>query len=141
MSEPDHILIVEDEPITRQQLVAYFEEEGFRVSSTDSGDEVQKIIDETNVVLLLLDIKLPGKDGLTLTREIRANSDIGIILVTSKQEQIDRLDPRIEHVDGPYDEVRATLPTAAMQLRGVIQRTRPDCIITNSLATALTPTA
>ena len=91
MSEPDHILVVEDEPITREQLVSYFEEEGFRVSSTGSGDEVQKIVDDTDVVLVLLDIKLPGKDGLTLTREIRANSDIGIILVTSKQEQIDRI--------------------------------------------------
>jgi two-component system torCAD operon response regulator TorR len=91
MSEPDHILVVEDEPITREQLVSYFEEEGFRVSSTGSGDEVQKLVDETDVILVLLDIKLPGKDGLTLTREIRANSDIGIILVTSKQEQIDRI--------------------------------------------------
>ena len=91
MSETDHILIVEDEPITREQLVAYFEEEGFRVSSTGSGDEVHKIVNETDVILVLLDIKLPGKDGLTLTREIRTNSDIGIILVTSKQEQIDRI--------------------------------------------------
>ncbi|MCR9261975.1 MAG: response regulator [Pseudomonadaceae bacterium] len=91
MSEPDHILIVEDEPITREQLVAYFEDEGFRVSSTGSGDEVQKIVEDTDVILVLLDIKLPGKDGLTLTREIRAHSDIGIILVTSKQEQIDRI--------------------------------------------------
>ena len=91
MSEPDHILIVEDEPITREQLVSYFEEEGFRVSSTGSGDEVQNIIEENDVILVLLDIKLPGKDGLTLTREIRTNSDMGIILVTSKQEQIDRI--------------------------------------------------
>ena len=91
MSEPDHILIVEDEPITREQLVAYFEDEGFRVSSTGSGDEVQKVVENTDVILVLLDIKLPGKDGLTLTREIRAHSDIGIILVTSKQEQIDRI--------------------------------------------------
>ena len=91
MSEPDHILIVEDEPITREQLVAYFEDEGYRVSSTGSGEEVQKIVENTDVILVLLDIKLPGKDGLTLTREIRAHSDIGIILVTSKQEQIDRI--------------------------------------------------
>lgn len=91
MNETEHILIVEDEPITREQLVSYFEEEGFRVSSTGSGNEVQKIIDNTDVILVLLDIKLPGKDGLTLTREIRINSDVGIILVTSKQEQIDRL--------------------------------------------------
>jgi DNA-binding response OmpR family regulator len=91
MAEQDHILVVEDEPITREQLVSYFQEEGFKVSSTDSGDRVPGIVSDSNVVLVLLDIKLPGKDGLTLTREIRAHSDIGIILVTSKQEQIDRI--------------------------------------------------
>ena len=91
MAEQDHILVVEDEPITREQLVSYFEDEGFRVSSTGAGDEVLKLVADTDIILILLDIKLPGKDGLTLTREIRAQSDIGIILVTSKQEQIDRI--------------------------------------------------
>jgi len=89
--QQDHILVVEDEPITREQLVSYFEEEGFRVTSTGSGDEVLPLIVKSDVILVLLDIKLPGKDGLTLTREIRAESDIGVILVTSKQEQIDRI--------------------------------------------------
>ena len=91
MAEQDHILVVEDEPITREQLVSYFEDEGFRVTSTGSGDEVIPLVADSDVILVLLDIKLPGKDGLTLTREIRAQSDIGIILVTSKQEQIDRI--------------------------------------------------
>lgn len=91
MSDQDHILVVEDEPITREQVVSYFEEEGFLVSSTGSGDEVKKLLAENDITLLLLDIKLPGKDGLTLTREIRTDSDVGIILVTSKQEQIDRI--------------------------------------------------
>ena len=91
MAEQEHILIVEDEPITREQLVSYFEEEGYQVSSTGSGSEVLPMVSDNEVILVLLDIKLPGKDGLTLTREIRAQSDIGIILVTSKQEQIDRI--------------------------------------------------
>ncbi len=91
MAEQEHILVVEDEPITREQLVSYFKDEGFKVSSTGNGDEVVGLVNDTNVILVLLDIKLPGKDGLTLTREIRAHSDIGIILVTSKQEQIDRI--------------------------------------------------
>ena len=56
-----------------------------------NGDEVVPLVTDNDVILVLLDIKLPGKDGLTLTREIRAQSDIGIILVTSKQEQIDRI--------------------------------------------------
>jgi len=89
--QQDHILVVEDEPITRDQLVSYFEDEGFRVTSTGSGDEVLPLVTDSDVILVLLDIKLPGKDGLTLTREIRSQSDIGIILVTSKQEQIDRI--------------------------------------------------
>ncbi len=89
--QQDHILVVEDEPITREQLVSYFEEEGFKVTSTGSGDDVLPLISDNDVIAVLLDIKLPGKDGLTLTREIRAESDIGIILVTSKQEQIDRI--------------------------------------------------
>jgi two-component system torCAD operon response regulator TorR len=89
--QQDHILVVEDEPITRDQLVSYFEDEGFRVTSTGSGDEVLPLVMDSDVILVLLDIKLPGKDGLTLTREIRSQSDIGIILVTSKQEQIDRI--------------------------------------------------
>jgi len=102
MSEQDHILVVEDEPITREQLVSYFEAEGFRVTSTGSGDEVLKMVGNTDVILVLLDIKLPGKDGLTLTREIRAQSDVGIILVTSKQDQIDRI---LGLESGPADYV------------------------------------
>ncbi len=89
--QQDHILVVEDEPITRDQLVSYFEDEGFRVTSTGSGDEVLPLVADSDVICVLLDIKLPGKDGLTLTREIRGQSDVGIILVTSKQEQIDRI--------------------------------------------------
>jgi len=91
MAEQEHILVVEDEPITREQLVSYFEDEGFKVTSTGDGDDVVSLITDSDVILVLLDIKLPGKDGLTLTREIRSQSDIGIILVTSKQEQIDRI--------------------------------------------------
>ncbi|MDA1073347.1 MAG: response regulator [Proteobacteria bacterium] len=91
MVEQEHILVVEDEPITREQLVSYFEEEGYKVSSTGSGEEVLSMATGSDIIAVLLDIKLPGKDGLTLTREIRAQSDVGIILVTSKQEQIDRI--------------------------------------------------
>jgi DNA-binding response OmpR family regulator len=91
MAEQDHILVVEDEPITREQLVSYFEEEGFRVSSADTGERALQLLSEHDIILVLLDIKLPGKDGLTLTREIRTQSDLGVILVTSKQEQIDRI--------------------------------------------------
>jgi two-component system torCAD operon response regulator TorR len=85
------ILIVEDEPITRSQLAAHFEKEGYRVFTADSARGVQDLISDEEVEVCLIDINLPGKDGLTLTRELRAQSDIGIILVTSKDEQVDRI--------------------------------------------------
>ncbi|MGI9328456.1 MAG: response regulator [Pseudomonadales bacterium] len=122
MAEQDHILIVEDEPITREQLVSYFEEEGFKVSSTGQGDEVQRLMEENDVTLVLLDIKLPGKDGLTLTREIRTQSDVGVILVTSKQEQIDRIlgleSGADDYVTKPFDP-RELLSRARNLLRRV----------------------
>ena len=127
MNEIEHILIVEDEPITREQLVSYFEEEGFRVTSTGSGDDVQSLIDENEIILVLLDIKLPGKDGLMLTREIRVNSDIGIILVTSKQEQIDRIlgleSGADDYVTKPFDP-RELLSRARNLIRRVQMQQR-----------------
>jgi len=126
MTEQDHILVVEDEPITREQLVSYFAEEGFKVSSAGTGDEVLPIVQNSDVTLVLLDIKLPGKDGLTLTREIRGQSDLGIILVTSKQEQIDKIlgleSGADDYVTKPFDP-RELLSRARNLLRRVhVQR-------------------
>jgi two-component system torCAD operon response regulator TorR len=130
MAEQDHILIVEDEPITREQLVSYFEDEGFRVTSTGSGDEVLPLVNDTDVILVLLDIKLPGKDGLTLTREIRAQSDMGIILVTSKLEQIDRIlgleSGADDYVTKPFDP-RELLSRARNLIRRVHIQQQQRC--------------
>ena len=90
-TKPSHILIVEDDFASRSLLVSYFENEGYRVSETDHGESlIQRVLDE-RIDLVLLDINLPGKDGLSLTRELRAHSKVGIILVTSKGDEIDRI--------------------------------------------------
>lgn len=86
-----HILIVEDDLASRSLLVSYFENAGYRVSEADNADHLDARIERENVDLVLLDISLPGKDGLTVTRELRANSSVGIILVTSKGDEIDRI--------------------------------------------------
>lgn len=88
---PANLLIIEDEPITRAQLAAHFEKEGYTVSTQDSAHGVDKIVAAEQIDVCLIDINLPGKDGLTLTRELRTHSDVGIILVTGKDEQIDRI--------------------------------------------------
>lgn len=88
---PAHILIVEDDLASRSLLVSYFENEGYRVSESDQADDLCDRVTQEQIDLVLLDISLPGKDGLTLTRELRACSAVGIILVTSKGDEIDRI--------------------------------------------------
>ncbi len=91
MTEPDKLIIVEDEPITRSQLEAHFRSAGFEVEVREDGAGLLETILARPVHIILLDIRLPGTDGLTLAREIRTISDVGIILVTSQREQIDKL--------------------------------------------------
>ncbi|MDI3326611.1 response regulator [Pontibacterium granulatum] len=90
-SATPHILIVEDDFASRSLLVSYFEKEGYRISETEQADDLVQRVEQNKIDLVLLDINLPGKDGLTLTRELRAASRVGIILVTSKGDEIDRI--------------------------------------------------
>ena len=91
MRQGPHVLIVEDDPVSRALLAGYFETEGYRVTQREQAEGVLELIDADPPVLVLLDIRLPGKDGLTLARELRARSGIGIILVTSRRDEIDRI--------------------------------------------------
>lgn len=92
MSEaPYHILVVEDDDVSRAKLSGYFEAAGHRVSEAEDGNSMRRILAEDPADLLLLDINLPGVDGLELTRELRAASEIGIILVTGRTSDIDKI--------------------------------------------------
>lgn len=86
-----HILIVEDDRITRMRLAAYLREQGHRVSEAEDADAMEHIITMDPPELLLVDINLDGKDGLTITREQRANSRVGIILLTARNDQVDKI--------------------------------------------------
>ena len=87
----DHILIVEDEPVTRATLAGYFEEAGYRISEAEDGEGMRAALDKAPADLVLLDINLPGEDGLTLLRELRRSSEVAVILVTGKTDQVDRI--------------------------------------------------
>ena len=90
-NHPDHILIVEDEPVTRATLAGYFEEAGYKISEAEDGEGMRAALDKAPVDLVLLDINLPGEDGLTLLRELRRSSEVAVILVTGKTDQVDRI--------------------------------------------------
>jgi len=86
-----HIMVVEDDPVSRALLVGYLEKEGYRVSESDNADDLLQRVEQERIALVLLDIRLPGKDGLTLTPQLRAASRVGIILVTARDDEIDRI--------------------------------------------------
>jgi len=85
------ILVVDDDELTREVLSSYFENAGYDVLCASTAEEAEEILALENIDLILLDIKMPGKDGLTLTRELRVSNEIGIILVTGSQDEVDRL--------------------------------------------------
>lgn len=89
--DSSRILIVEDEPASLNLLASYFEAENYVVYKAKDGEVASKILATNTIDVVLLDIKLPGIDGLSLTRDIRAKSDVGIILVTHKSDDVDRI--------------------------------------------------
>ena len=86
-----HLLIVEDDAVTRTRIRAYFQNEGFRVSESENGDGIMQALASDPVDVVLLDVNLPGADGFKLARELSEKTDVGIILVTGRTDDIDRV--------------------------------------------------
>ncbi len=91
MSQPDHILIVDDDPEIRQLLSTYLEEAGLRTSVAADGREMRRRLDEQVIDLVVLDLMLPGEDGLSLCRDLRVHSNIPVIMLTARGTLVDRI--------------------------------------------------
>lgn len=89
--DPRHILIVEDEPALAEVIKDYLKQADIEATVLNDGTRAVETILSTNPDLVVLDVMLPGKDGLTICREVRTKSDVPIILETAKVEEIDRL--------------------------------------------------
>ncbi|AGT11085.1 response regulator [Paracoccus aminophilus] len=88
---PAHIVLIEDEPITRMTLATYLGSFGYRVSECDTAQQAEALLASEGADLLIVDINLAGKDGLEITREQRSRSEIGIILLSGRTDDIDRI--------------------------------------------------
>ena len=86
-----HILVVEDEPTIAEILVDYLRHAGFTPRHLENGAEALEAIRSDPPDLVVLDIMLPGQDGMTVCREVRKFSAVPIIMVTARAEEIDRL--------------------------------------------------
>ena len=91
MNDAPHILIVDDHREIRDLVARALSKEGFRASEAADGHAMRKVLAETRIDLVLLDLMLPGEDGLSLCRALRAQSDIPIIMLTAKGDEIDRV--------------------------------------------------
>jgi two-component system phosphate regulon response regulator OmpR len=86
-----HIVVVDDDEDVRSTVSEYLRRNGLSVSEADGGAQLREIMGQRPIDLAVLDINMPGIDGLTLAREIRASGDAGIIMLTAKSDDIDRI--------------------------------------------------
>lgn len=91
MSDNRLVVIVEDEPKIAQILVDFLAMDGFRTQVVNDGSEAVQQIELLNPAAVILDVMLPNKDGLTICKEVRAFSNVPIIMLTARVDEIDRL--------------------------------------------------
>ncbi|WP_434356842.1 two-component system response regulator ArcA [Parasalinivibrio latis] len=86
-----HILIVEDEQVTRNTLKSIFEAEGYVVLEANDGEEMHQALQNQGVHLVIMDINLPGKNGLLLARELREQGDMALMFLTGRDNEVDKI--------------------------------------------------
>jgi two-component system OmpR family response regulator len=87
----DHILIVDDDPELRELLGDYLRKNGFRVTTVEGGPGMKTTLEHQRIDLIILDLMLPGEDGLVLCRNLRVDSEIPIIMLTARGDDMDRI--------------------------------------------------
>ncbi|MDR1228239.1 MAG: response regulator [Azoarcus sp.] len=95
MSNQDHILIVDDDRDIRTLLAGYLEKQGLRCTTAADGREMRAALEAHHIDLIVLDIMMPGEDGLTLCRNLRAgnadNANTPVLMLTARGEDMDRI--------------------------------------------------
>lgn len=108
MTVAPEILIVDDDVRICRTLRSYLKREGYSVSIASNGEEMWQQIASSSPDLILLDVVLPGDDGITLARELRKTSDVGIIMLTGKNDPVDQIIGleigADDYVTKPFDE-------------------------------------
>ena len=122
---PKKILIVEDEANIRELLRLYLEREGYTVIEAENGVEGIKQWKSEKPDMILLDVMMPVMDGWTVCKEIRAESDVPIIMITAKGETADRVSG-LEMGADDYIVKPLEMPEVIARVRAVFRRMAPD---------------
>ncbi|MGH8273365.1 MAG: response regulator [Gammaproteobacteria bacterium] len=123
MDAGDHILVVDDDREIRRLLGDYLARNGYRVTTAANGREMHQALKVSAPALIVLDLMLPGTDGLDLCREIRASSETPIIMLTARDEETERV---IGLELGADDYLAKPFSPRELlaRIKGVLRRTR-----------------
>jgi DNA-binding response OmpR family regulator len=88
---PVHVLAIDDDPSVRQMIADYLTDNDIQVTAVGSGKEIAEVMARDTIDLLILDLKLPGEDGMQIARNLRAESDVPIIMLTGRKDEADRV--------------------------------------------------
>lgn len=91
MTRQDHILIVDDDAEIRGLLSEYLQKQGYRATAVADGKGLRAAVGTSHPDVIILDLMLPGEDGLALCRDLRARSDVPIIMLTARGDETDRI--------------------------------------------------
>ena len=88
---PEHLLVVDDDREIRRLTEEYLAQAGYRVSTAPDGKAMRRVMEQHRIDLVVLDLMLPGEDGLVLCRELRARSNLPILMLTARGAEVDRI--------------------------------------------------
>ena len=126
------VLVVDDEPIVREVVVSYLRREGFDTLEAEDGDTARGLVEQEGPNLVVLDLMLPGTDGLELCRWIRARSDTPVIMLTARGEEADRI-VGLELGADDYVTKPFSPRELATRVRTVLRRSEPNISRAESL--------
>jgi DNA-binding response OmpR family regulator len=121
------VLVVDDEPIVRDVVVRYLRRDGYETREAATGDEARQILESEPPELVVLDVMLPGTDGLELCRWIRSRSELPVIMLTARGEEADRI-VGLELGADDYVTKPFSPRELAVRVRNVLRRTRPASV-------------
>jgi len=91
MTTTAHVLAVDDDPSVRQMIADYLTDNDVRVTTLASGREIADVMAREMIDLVILDLRLPGEDGMQIARKLREESDLPIIILTGRKDEADRV--------------------------------------------------
>jgi two-component system, OmpR family, response regulator len=91
MEKQAHILVVDDDREIRDLLAKFLKQHGMRISVAQDGRQMKQVLEDWSIDLVVLDVMMPGDDGLTLCRNLRASSKMPVIMLTAMGEETDRI--------------------------------------------------